>query len=93
MKRLGGGDIIVGKVMVVVKVVIGVKRDCGCYWLSEIKERRQIPPFQVCSLFQFPDFLTQVARMSKCDRCVTSHTPGRIDRNGTVLLLLLFISI
>ena len=22
--------------------------------------------------------------MSICDRCVTSHTPGRIDRNGTV---------
>ena len=27
---------------------------------------------------------TQVARMLKCDCCVTCHTPGWIDRNGTV---------
>ena len=27
----------------------------------------------------------QVAQMTNCDRCVTHHTPGRINRDGTVV--------
>ena len=35
--------------------------------------------------FCLSQFTLQVAQMLKCNHCVTGHTPGWINRNGTVL--------
>ena len=35
--------------------------------------------------FCLSQVIPQVVRVSKCDRRVTGHTPGRINRNGTVI--------
>ena len=41
---------------------------------------------KVAHKFSLSQVKPQVVPMSKCDLCVTGHTPGRINRNGTVFL-------
>ena len=42
--------------------------------------------FSIGCKFCLSQVIPQVVRVSKCDRPVTGHTPGRINRNGTVVV-------
>ena len=44
---------------------------------------------KVVHKFSLSQVILQVVPMSKCNHHVTGHTPGRINRNGTVYLLIL----
>ena len=62
------------KVVPVVPNYVGHERNC--YQKLE----------KVAHKFSLSQVKPHVVPMSKCDRCVTGHTPGRINRNGTVVV-------